>query len=240
MLRIMPRILLVEDEPDLARNLADFLGEAHEVDVVGDGETGLRVALEERHDLAILDLGLPRLDGLTLCREVRAVLGQKLAVLMLTARDTLEDKIAGFEAGADDYLVKPFALQELEARVGALLRRGSVSGPAVDAKVLRVSDLEFDVGRCAIRRGDRPVTLHRMGMRILAVLMRASPNVVRREDLEQQVWGRHRVSESVVRTHLWQLRRAIFDTESVEPLVHTVHGIGYRIGRPEAPAGARA
>ncbi len=223
----MHRVLLIEDSADLARNIVEFLESDYEVDLAVDGETGLRSALRGEYGLIVLDLTLPRLDGLEVCARVRSELGMDPPILMLTARDTLDDKIRGFDAGADDYLVKPFALRELEARVAALLRRHAGSDPEPDA--LTVADLDLDVGTCEVRRGGHAIRLNKIGLRILEVLMRASPNVVRREDLEARVWEGHRISESVVRTHLWSLRRAIDGEDPESKLIHTVHGIGYRL-----------
>jgi len=224
------RILLIEDNADVRANLAEQLERAgHEVDVALDGRSGLLLALAGDHDVLVLDLGLPRLDGLEVCRKLRAAKrGNSPLVLMLTARDTLEDKLEGFAAGADDYLVKPFEGAELLVRLRALARRST----RVDASVLVVEDLRYDLGELRVERAGRTLTLNRVGLRILRELMSASPRVVTREQLEQVLWDGFSPEGSVLRSHIYALRKAI-DVEGLVPLVHTVRGIGYRIAREE-------
>ena len=223
------RILLIEDSAALRANLTEQLESAgHEVDVALDGRSGLLLALAGSYDVLVLDIGLPRLDGLELCRQLRAQRGSGPLVLMLTARDTLEDKLEGFAAGADDYLVKPFEGAELLVRLRALARRST----RVDASVLVVEDLRYDLGELRVERAGRTLTLNRVGLRILRELMSASPRVVTREQLEQVLWDGFSPEGSVLRSHIYALRKAI-DVEGLVPLVHTVRGIGYRIAREE-------
>lgn len=223
------RILLIEDSAALRANLTEQLESAgHEVDVALDGRSGLLLALASSYDVLVLDIGLPRLDGLELCRQLRAQRGAGPLVLMLTARDTLEDKLEGFAAGADDYLVKPFEGAELLVRLRALARRAS----RAEAAVLVVEDLRYDLGELRVERAGRALALNRVGLRILRELMSASPRVVTREQLELVLWDGFSPEGSVLRTHIYALRKAI-DLEGQVQLVHTVRGIGYRIAREE-------
>jgi len=223
------RILLIEDNADVRANLAEQLERAgHEVDVAIDGRSGLLLALAGDHDVLVLDLGLPRLDGLEVCRKLRAAKGAGPLVLMLTARDTLEDKLEGFAAGADDYLVKPFEGAELLVRLAALARRSTRQDPLV----LVVEDLRYDTGTLRVERAGRALALNRVGLRILRELMAASPRVVTRQQLEQVLWDGFSPEGSVLRSHIFALRKAI-DLEGLAPLVHTVRGIGYRLARED-------
>ncbi len=227
------RILVIEDNGDVAANIGDFLeSRGHEVDFALDGVVGLHLAVSHPFDAIVLDLGLPGIDGLDVCRRLRRDASSDVPVLMLTARDTLPDTLAGFEAGADDYLVKPFALQELGVRVEALARRGRRAQP--DA--LRVADLELHPNRFEAVRGGRRLDLNPTGFRILRVLMEASPDVVRREDLERELWGDSPPDSDALRSHIYALRRAV-DRGFDRPLLHTVHGVGYRIDPDGVAAG---
>ena len=223
------RILLIEDNAALRANVTEQLEHAgHEVDVAVDGRSGLLLALAGNHDVLVLDLGLPRLDGLELCRRLRAQRGTGPLVLMLTARDTLDDKIEGFAAGADDYLVKPFEAAELLVRLQALARRST----RPESETLVVDDLRYDLGSLHVERAGRLLTLNRVGLRILRELMGASPRVVTREQLERALWDGFSPESSVLRTHIYALRKAI-DVEGLAPLLHTVRGIGYRLARED-------
>jgi DNA-binding response OmpR family regulator len=218
-------VLLIEDSLDLSANIGEFLkSRGHAVDHALDGLKGLQLAASDSYDAVILDLGLPGLDGLTLCRRLREASRKDVGVLILTARDTEADKLRGFDAGADDYLTKPFSLLELLARLKALVRRASAS-----KGVLEVSDLTFDLSTLLIRRGTRAITLAPTGMRILEQLMRASPGVVTREQIERTVWGNDPPeSDAALRGHIFTIRNAI-DSENEPKLLHTVHGAGYRL-----------
>lgn len=224
------RVLIIEDHRDLAANIGDFLeARGYQVDFAGDGLVGLHLAVTTLPDVIVLDLGLPGMDGLELCRRLRRDGRIGIPVLMLTARDTLDDTLAGFEAGTDDYLVKPFALPELGARIEALARRG----PRVDSRVLRVADLEFDPDRHEARRRGVRLELNPTTFRLLQILMEASPRVVRRTKLEEALWGDQPPDSDSLRSHVYALRRVV-DRPFDAPLIHTVHGIGYRIDAPEA------
>ena len=223
------RILLIEDSAAMRANLTEQLENAgHEVDVAVDGRSGLLLALAGNHDVLVLDLGLPRMDGLEVCRRLREQRGSGPLVLMLTARDTLEDKLDGFAAGADDYLVKPFEGAELLVRLQALARRSTRK----DAEVLVVADLRYDLGALHVERAGRTIRLNRVGLRILGELMSASPRVVTREQLERVLWDGFSPESSVLRSHIYALRKAI-DLEGLAPLVQTVRGIGYRLARED-------
>jgi DNA-binding response OmpR family regulator len=218
-------LLLIEDNLDLSANVGEFLeSRGNTVDYARDGMKGLQLAGSEGYDAVILDLGLPGLDGLTLCRRLRDTARRDIPIVMLTARDTEADKLNGFDAGADDYVTKPFSLLELQARLKALVRRASGS-----RGVLQVADLTFDLRTLLIRRGARAIALAPTGMRILEQLMRASPGVVTREQIERTVWGDDPPgTDAALRGHILIIRNAL-DTETEPKLLHTVHGIGYRI-----------
>ncbi len=227
------RILVIEDNPDLAANMIDYLSaRGHIVDAAGDGQIGLRLATTREFDVILLDLILPRLDGISLCRHLREDAGKTTPILMLTARDSLEDKIAGLEAGADDYLVKPFALREVTARIRALARRaGSV--PAKGR--LTVGDLTFDTTTYHVIRGGVVIDLPPIPLRLLEVLMRASPRVLPREELERAAWGDAPPDSDALRAHLHILRNAI-DKPFGQPLLQTLRGIGWQLADPNASA----
>lgn len=220
-------LLIVEDNRDLAANLYDYLeGRGHTVDLAYDGRTGLDFAVRDPYDAVVLDLMLPRLDGTEVCQRLRG-LGNVVPVLMLTARDTLDDKLLGFSVGADDYLIKPFDLPELEARLTALVRRQRGL-----PRRLQVADLVFDLDVLSIQRAGHSITLAPIQMRILEFLMQNQHRVVPRTELVRAIWGDTPPESDALRAHLYQLRMAI-DRPFPTPLLQTAHGLGYRIGEPE-------
>lgn len=220
------RILLVEDHQDIAEMVFAYLERrGYVLDHAADGVTGLHLAVSEDYDLIILDLMLPGMDGLELCAKLRNDARKDTPVLMLTARDTLADKVAGLDTGADDYLIKPFEIQELEARARALIRRRQ---GALNPETLQVADLVVDTGTLIVRRAGRDLSLTPIGIKMLTILMRASPRVVSRRELERQVWGDVLPDSDTLRSHLYNLRKAI-DRPFEHPLLHTVQGAGYRI-----------
>ena len=223
-------VLLVEDHQDIAEMMFGYLERrGYAVDYAADGPAGLKLGAEGDYDVIILDLMLPGLDGLDVCRRLRLESRRTTPVLMLTARDTIEDKVTGLDAGADDYLVKPFELVELEARVRALLRR---KRGQVAPELLQVGDLRLDTGTLEVRRGEVRLTLTPIGLKLLTVLMRASPRVVSRRELEREVWGDILPDSDTLRSHLYNLRKTIdkpFDT----PLLHTIQSLGYRLAGPD-------
>ena len=224
------RVLVIEDNRDIAANLGDFLEErGHTVDFAADGISGLHLAVVNDFDAIVLDLNLPGMDGLELCRRLRADARKQTPVLMLTARDTLESKLSGFEAGADDYLVKPFALQEVEARLQVLLRRGKSN----QLRVLNIADLEYNLDTLEVRRNGEMIPLNPTALKILQSLMEASPAVVTRQEIEARVWGEELPDSDSLRVHIHGLRAAI-DKPYEKQLIQTRHGIGYRIVDPDA------
>ncbi|MFP5501188.1 MAG: response regulator transcription factor [Candidatus Sericytochromatia bacterium] len=228
------RLLIIEDEPALRAAVAEAMtGVGHAVDEAPNGHEGLAMLRAFPYDAAILDIGLPGLDGLSLCREVRA-LGMTVPILLLTARDTLKDKVEGLDAGADDYLVKPFELDELLARVRALLRRHA---PRKES-VLAVADLRLDPATGEAWRAGRKIELPRKERALLEYLMRNAGRLVSRDQILLHVWDSPDAPESdVVRAHIKLLRKAIGDVGSPR-LIQTVHGLGYRMAdhAPDASA----
>ena len=225
-------LLLIEDHRDIAEMVFNYLEQSgYAVDYAADGVTGLHLAVTNDYDLIVLDLMLPGLDGLTLCSRLRADAGRDTPVLMLTARDTLDDKVAGLDAGADDYLIKPFELRELAARIGALLRRrrGQVA-----AEILSVVDLRLNTGTLEVTRAGQLLTLTPIGLKLLAVLMKASPRVVSRTELERQVWGETLPDSDTLRSHLYNLRKVI-DKPFGVALLHTISGAGYCLSLRDGP-----
>lgn len=219
------RLLIIEDNRDIAENIGDYYeARGHLTDYAMDGISGFYLALTGAYDVIILDLMLPGMDGLTLCGKLREKVGRATPVLMLTARDTLNDKLAGFKIGADDYLVKPFALEELAARVHALSRRTGKP----DAPVLQVGDLTMNTTTFKVHREGREIELNNTCLTILRRLLEASPNVVTRRELEHTLWGDTPPGSDALRSHMYTLRNKI-DKPFAVPLLRTLHGIGYRV-----------
>lgn len=219
------RILVIEDSPGLRLSLASLLeSHGHRADFAADGRSGLRLALAEPPDVLILDLGLPGLDGLRVCEAIREQCDRHVPILMLTARDTLADKLVGFEAGADDYLVKPFAGNELLARCLALSRRHR----AGLSHELRIGSLCIDRQRGRATRHDQPLSLHQTPFRILLALAEAWPRTLTRSELIQSLWGDDPPPSDPLRSHLYSLRLAL-DKPFPRPMLKTVHGVGFRL-----------
>lgn len=232
------RILIVEDHPDILANLYGFLEpKGHQLDSARNGYGGLALASEHDYDVIVLDVMLPGLNGLELCQKLRTELGKSTPVLMLTARDSLTDKVAGFDSGADDYLVKPFSLVELEVRLKALVRRSS-SAHALHA-TMRFGELTYDPETQEAARAGVPVTLTRTGYTLLRCLLAAAPRIVTRETLEQAVWGDDRPDSDALRTHIHALRQAI-DKPFAAPMLQTVAGVGYKLVMPDARPDGKA
>ena len=224
------RVLVIEDNRDIAANVGDYLEDkGHVVDFAGDGVTGLHLAVVNEFDAIVLDLTLPGMDGLEVCRKLRQEARKQTPVLMLTARDALDHKLSGFDSGADDYMTKPFALQELEARLLVLARRGK--GP--QSRVLQVADLSFNLDTLTVTRAGKQIPLNPIGLKLLQFLMQASPSVVTRQDLEHRVWGEELPDSDSLRVHIHGLRAAL-DKPFDKPLIQTRHGIGYRMADPDA------
>ncbi|WP_395373366.1 response regulator transcription factor [Marinicella sp. W31] len=219
------RILIIEDHSDIAGNIGDFLSmQGHSVDFANNGELGLQLAVQHRFDSIILDINLPKMDGFTLCRALREKHQIDTPVLMLTARDSLADKVLGFQAGAWDYLVKPFALEELNVRLQALSLRQQTNQP----HQLQLGELHLDTAAWSATRAGKALDLHKACLQILEILMRAAPNVVSRQDIEYMLWGDITPESDPLRSHMHELRK-IMDKPFSYPMLKTVRGIGYRL-----------
>lgn len=219
------RVLIVEDNRDICENIAAYLAKHSYIpDFAYDGISAMHLALTNPFDVIVLDLMLPGMDGLSFCQKLRTDAAIETPVLMLTARDTLDDKLKGFAAGADDYLVKPFALQELHARLQALYKR---SHGRTD-KLLTVADLTLNRSTLQVHRAGQRIELTPAGIRLLQRLMEQSPSVVTRDVLETLLWADEPPDGDALRSHLYKLRQAV-DRPFARALIHTVHRIGYRI-----------
>jgi DNA-binding response OmpR family regulator len=221
------RLLVIEDNRQLVANLFDYFeSRGHVLDVAPDGVTGLHLAVSQPYDALILDWMLPRMEGPEVLRRLRAEHGSEVPVIMLTARDELPDKIAGFRAGADDYLTKPFALPELEVRLEALMVRAKGRNPR---KVLEVADLKLDLATLEAQRDGKALHLYPACRKLLEVLMRASPGAVTRQQLEFALWGDELPDGDLLRSHVYELRRSV-DGPFQQKLIHTLPRVGYRLG----------
>ena len=225
----MTSVLLVEDDNDLAGSLGDYLGESgFDVDFAYNGQMCLQLAQKNRYAVIILDVAMPVMDGITACRELRETYHDSTPILFLTARDTLADKLEGYDAGCDDYLVKPFAAEELVARIGALLKRDrQTSATTQTLGELRINHLT----KRAYRK-ERLLDLHEIQFRILVELARAAPEVVSRRDLESRIWPDALPDSDPLRTHIYRLRQQL-DKPFDESLLVTEHGRGYRLVVPD-------
>ena len=227
------RVLIVEDEQSIARFVHQGLEESgYAVDVAADGHEGLSYARSADYDVLVLDIMLPKMDGLALLRQLRRE-GDKTPALMLTARDTVDDRVEGLDAGADDYLVKPFAFPELLARIRALLRRP----PLQVGTVLRAGDLEMNTARREVRRGERRIDLTPREYAVLEYLLRHPRQVLTRTQIGEHVWNFDFYHESnVIDVYIGYLRRKL-EQEGEPPLIHTVRGVGYRLSDDESSSG---
>lgn len=220
-------VLVVEDDPNVRSTLDQLLRfEGYRVQLASDGQEALEVlAAQDRPDLAVVDVVMPRLDGLSLCRALRRK-GDRLPILVLTARHQVGDRVAGLDAGADDYLAKPFDTEELLARLRALLRR---SAPEVDSEVLTVADLSLDPGSREVRRGDRLIELTRTEFDVLELLMRNERIVLTRGQIYEHIWGFDFDTESrSLDVYIGYLRRKI-ELDGASRLIHTARNVGYCI-----------
>lgn len=226
---IAGRVLVVDDELNIRDLLEAGLGlHGFEVRAAGTGREALASAAEWDPDLVVLDVGLPDLHGLDVARSLRAA--RDVPVLFLTARDSVDDRIAGFSAGGDDYVTKPFSLEEVVLRVRAILRR-SVAGAAADEEIMRYADLELDLGARLVRRGGRTIELTPTEFRLLHYLLINVGHVVGKSQILERVWDTSVTDDSrVVDTYVSYLRRKI-DAEGI-PLIHTLRGVGYTLRKP--------
>ncbi|MCI0912346.1 response regulator transcription factor [Pseudomonas putida] len=225
------KLLIVEDNRDIHDNLVDFFKlRGHAVESARDGLTGLHLAETGCFDAIILDIMLPGIDGNEICHLLRMRSRSPAAIIMLTARDELDDRLMGFKAGADDYVVKPFAMAEILARLEAILfRRTGHNG-----RKLQLLDLEIDLDTLEVHRGNMLVNLSSANLKILELLMRSSPAIVKRQTLEALLWGStwHNRKGDSIRNHIHQIRQAV-DKPFAKKLLHTVRGDGYKICSPD-------
>ena len=219
------RILVIEDNRDILANVLDYLElKGFVVDCAQDGLSGLHLAATAHYDLIVLDIMLPGIDGYQVCKRLREDAGRDTPIIMLTARDALDDRLQGLKSGADDYLIKPFALSELVARIEAVLRRSQ----GARKQKLQVGDLQYDLDTLQATRAGHSLRLNPIGHKLLTVLMQKSPAVVRREQLEEALWGDDVPDSDSLRSHIHQLRQ-VLDKPFDKPLLHTVHGVGFRL-----------
>lgn len=215
--------LLIEDDRDLAEAISDYMElDGIEFDFAYNGLAGFNLALSNSYDIILTDLSMPKMDGIDVCQSLREK-GISTPILMLTARDTLNDKLSGFSAGSDDYLVKPFAMEELKVRILALTRRskGTVTS-------LTIADLTVDLDRHQVTRAGNIIKLPPVCWKMLVCLVQNSPNVVSKSKLEDEVWGGDLPNADSLKVHLFKLRQAI-DSKFENKLIHTIHGVGIAI-----------
>jgi OmpR-family two-component system manganese-sensing response regulator len=226
------RILLVDDEVEMADPLGQVLTrQGYEVDVAYEGSRGSQLAQQGHYDLLILDWMLPQQSGLEICQQLRSR-GDTTPVLFLTAKDTIDDRVQGLDAGADDYLVKPFELRELLARVRALLRRPVVLESPPPTQPLRVDDFELDEGNQVAYRYGRAIELSEKETQLLAYLMRYPNQLLTHDQIHQHLWGdSEKPTSNALAAQIRLLRRKI-EANDEPPLIHTVYGRGYRFGSP--------
>ncbi|TXG86195.1 MAG: response regulator transcription factor [Thermomicrobiales bacterium] len=219
-------VLIVEDDRDLARNLVDFLElQGYVVDYAADGYSAMFLLGANAYDLIVLDLMLPGQDGLSLCDRIRSDFKSSVPIVMLTAKDEVDVKVSAFDIGADDYVVKPAALREIEARIRALIRR---AGREPEGAILEVGGLRLDTGTMRVERDGQLIALPPVPLKILTLLMRRSPNVVQRSAIQQEIWGDEPADNHALIVHMHTLRSAV-DKPFENQLIHTVRGFGYRI-----------
>lgn len=224
-------ILLVEDNHDLALNVTEYFErKGHIIDYAADGLSALNLVLRQRYDVIVLDIMLPGMSGLTFCQQLRQNYELDTPVIMLTAKDTEDDKLLGFKMGTDDYLVKPFSLPELEARLVSLTRRSNQQ--TVTKKKLVVADLEYNPDSMKLKRGDVELSLKPIPLKILVILMQNSGRVVTRQEIERQIWNDDPPDSEVLRSHIYAIRSEVDKTGSTK-LVHTIRGVGYRLAADE-------
>lgn len=219
-------VLIIEDNAALAANIYDYLEACgHHPDAAPDGESGLGLLAINQYDVVVLDWMMPRMDGMAMLARLRA-LKSAIPVIVVTAKDQLENKLQGFETGADDYIVKPVALPELEIRLRVLAHRAR--GAQASAPVLQVDDLRFDLGTLEVTRAGKRLAMTPVRRQLLELLMRKSPALVRREELETLIWQDDVPDNDVLRSHMHMLRKSV-DGNSARKLIKTIAGSGYRL-----------
>jgi len=218
------RVLVIDDDYDIAANIVDYLeAKGYITDFAPDGEKGLNLVNQNTFDVIVLDVMMPGIDGLSVCKKLKES-GAATPVLLLTALDTLSDKVSGFDSGADDYLVKPFEPEELEVRLRAISRRGLTSVQST----LIIQDLTYNKATGSLKRAGIPIYLNRACLTILAKLMEKSPEIVTRKEIEHLLWGDDAPDSDAIRSHIYTLRKKI-DKPFDKTLIHTVHGVGFKI-----------
>ena len=226
----MYKILVIEDNPDIVANIyAFFEPKGFELDNAHNGYSGLTLASNNRYDVILLDVMLPGMNGTQLCKKLREEWHDKTPVLMLTARDTILDKVAGFDSGADDYLVKPFSLVELESRIKALIRRHQDNHCE---QSINVGKLSLNIEEHTVVREGKSLKLTPTGFKILQILMSASPRMVSKNELEEKVWADDIPSSDALRTHVHSVRAQV-DKPFAKPMIMTVSGVGYQLIDPD-------
>ncbi len=224
-------ILIIEDNPDIVANIYGYLEPlGYVLDSARNGFAGLSLVADNHYDAIVLDVMLPGIDGFHLCQKLRRELRQPTPVIMLTAKDTIEDRVAGFDSGADDYLVKPFSLVELEARIKALVRRSS--GQQCQQEI-SLGPLKINFETCEVVRSGTPLKLTPTAYKLLKKLLQESPRVLSRAILERAVWGDDVPASDALRTHIHTLRQAL-DVPFDRPMLKTVSGFGYQLVNPDA------
>ena len=219
------KILVIEDNHDISLNIADYFQQQGAVlDFADNGELGLALAISEYYDCIILDLMLPKLDGLVVCQQIRQKAQRPIPIIMMTARDTLDDKRSGFGVGADDYLTKPFDLEELWLRCNALANRYQQP----QAHLLAIGPLAINQQTQLAERDGKPLQLQPIPWKILTTLMQAHPRVVSRSELCDKIWGDEYTESDALRSHLYQLRKTV-DKPFEHPIIKTIHGIGFSL-----------
>lgn len=218
-------LLVIEDQTAIAKNIADFFSsKGHTLDFAYTGKQGLTLALNNFYDIILLDLTLPEMDGWEVCKVIREKAERHIPIIMLTARDTLDDKIQGFQLGADDYLTKPYALQELEMRCHALSRRNILH----THHVISLGELTIDRAKKQVERSGNLIHLQHIPYIILLALAEAHPRVVAKNELVSKIWGDEPTESDALRSHIYQLRQAL-DKPFDSPLLVTVHGLGFSL-----------
>ena len=225
------RVLVIEDNNDIATNIGDYLEDrGHVVDFAGDGVTGLHLAVVNDFDVIVLDLTLPGMDGIEVCKKLRGEAHKHTPVLMLTARDALEQKLSGFESGADDYMTKPFALQELAARLEVLARRGK--GP--QSRILKIADLTYNLDTLVVLRAGQSIQRTPIGLKLLQVLAQQAGKVIPHADLLSKVWGpEYRDDTDYLWVYIRYLRQKLEKDPSSPKYIVSVPGFGYRFEIPK-------
>ncbi|ENP8455723.1 response regulator transcription factor [Photobacterium damselae] len=219
------KVLIVDDNHNIAETIADYLElEGMTIDCAYHGESALNLVKENHYDVIIMDIMMPKLDGINAVKKLREEQFCNTPILFLTAKDQLEDKIAAFKAGGDDYLLKPFAMEELCLRLYALSNRG----PRQDIGELKFADITINTRTDEVKRAETEIKLSRIQLKILKLLMRQAPSIVSRQEVIESIWGDETPSSDALRSHIYGLRNALdkgFETSRLE----TIHGQGYRI-----------